>query len=158
MSDEIVLPAVDVNENTPQPESTENYINSKIDSQPKATLINDEVKLLEPELGPVDETVESLGDEATTAIKSSEHDTNLIDIINSMEEDRKKFIAHVHNKIASQDSEFEVKSIFFLFITYFTIVYPVCSKSNPRTSVFAPASSKWSNVCARTTSTSSHPL
>lgn len=35
-------------------------------------------------------------------------DTNLIDIINSMEEDRKKFIAHVHNKIASQDSEFEV--------------------------------------------------
>lgn len=113
MSDEIVLPAVDVNENTPQPESTENDINSKIDSQPEATLINDEVKLLEPELGPVDETVESPADEATTAIKSSEHDTNLIDIINSMEEDRKKFIAHVHNKIASQDSEFEVKSISF---------------------------------------------
>lgn len=45
----------------------------------------------------------------------SEQDTNLVDIINSMEADRKKFIAHVHTKIAKQDSEFEVITTYYKY-------------------------------------------
>lgn len=115
MSDETVLPVVDaINESAPQSEAvlSDNISGLKIDSphesangkedelvQPAES--NDEVKC-EPSLE------EPILEEPVTEIKSSGHDANLIDIINSMEEDRKKFIAHVHNKIASQDSEFEV--------------------------------------------------
>lgn len=41
----------------------------------------------------------------------SEIDSNLIDIINSMESDRQKFIAHVRSKISNQETEFEVSFI-----------------------------------------------
>lgn len=37
-----------------------------------------------------------------------EQDSNLIDIINSMEADRKKFLAHVRTKISCKETEFEV--------------------------------------------------
>lgn len=41
----------------------------------------------------------------------SEIDSNLIDIINSMESDRQKFIAHVRSKISNQETEFEVSFV-----------------------------------------------
>lgn len=43
----------------------------------------------------------------TGKVGGDEMDNNLIDIINSMEADRQKFIAHVRTKISNQESEFE---------------------------------------------------
>lgn len=46
--------------------------------------------------------------EQTPQASATEMDSNLIDIINSMESDRQKFIAHVRSKISNQETEFEV--------------------------------------------------
>lgn len=43
-------------------------------------------------------------------------DSNLIDIINSMESDRQKFIAHVRSKISNQETEFEVSFVVYAVI------------------------------------------
>lgn len=41
----------------------------------------------------------------------TEQDSNLIDIINSMEADRKKFLAHVRSKISTKETAFEVSGL-----------------------------------------------
>lgn len=46
-----------------------------------------------------------------TEMGVSEVDNNLIDIINSMESDRQKFIAHVRTKISTQETEFQVSAL-----------------------------------------------
>lgn len=106
MSEEIVLPV-----DSAQAESvlSENVSILQIESTPEIPNGNSAPATVQPKADVVNET-EPKAEEAV-AIKSSVPDTNLIDIINSMEEDRKKFIAHVHNKIASQESEFEVEKI-----------------------------------------------
>lgn len=47
--------------------------------------------------------------ELLAEFRESEGQTDLIDIINSMEADRKKFLAHVRSKISCKESEFEVR-------------------------------------------------
>lgn len=107
MSEQIVLP-VEAVDGAPQTELEALIIdnNLKIES-PDETAAN--VQLIvqsEPETVETNEAPV----EGPTIIKFKE-DANLVDIINSMEEDRKKFIAHVHNKIATQESDFEVKHV-----------------------------------------------
>lgn len=57
-------------------------------------------------------TPSSVVDGATATPSPSEIDNNLIDIINSMEADRQKFLTHVRSKISNQETEFEVRRNF----------------------------------------------
>lgn len=110
MSEEIALPVV---ENTPQPESTDTKDGSNLKVDQAAQEVSTEnVQLLLESVESAATAAQSIVGEIDEAAPDDTRklDTNLIDIINSMEEDRKKFIAHVHNKIASQDSEFEVSA------------------------------------------------
>lgn len=47
-------------------------------------------------------------DEKDILSEFREQDSNLIEIINSMEADRQKFLLHVRTKISSKETEFEV--------------------------------------------------
>lgn len=61
----------------------------------------------------------------SSAAGPSEIDNNLIDIINSMEADRQKFIAHVRSKISNQETEFEVS----VHLKIIMIIYYVAKSS-----------------------------
>lgn len=74
--------------------------------------INDEVALDEAAKAEVlDQLSMSPTVELPPQASTNEIDSNLIDIINSMESDRQKFIAHVRSKISNQETEFEVSFV-----------------------------------------------
>lgn len=97
--------------------------------------INDEVALDEAAKA---EVLEQLSMSPTVELppqaSTNEIDSNLIDIINSMESDRQKFIAHVRSKISNQETEFEVSFVVYApFILSNSVAH--FRKLNPKTIV-----------------------
>lgn len=79
------------------------------ESLENATISNDEdteiLKSIEDSLQNKDE--ENV-DDKTDATLPKKTETDLLEIVNSMEADRKKFIEHVRSKICNQEKEFKV--------------------------------------------------
>lgn len=80
------------------------------DSLENATISNDEdkeiLKSIEDSLQNKDDENAEGKTENNTPIKRTE--INLLEIVNTMEADRKKFIEHVRSKICNQEKEFKV--------------------------------------------------
>lgn len=76
------------------------------DSMENATISNDEDKEI---LKSIEDSLQNKDDENGVEDKTvKKTEINLLEIVNTMEADRKKFIEHVRSKICNQEKEFKV--------------------------------------------------
>lgn len=75
------------------------------ESLENATISNDEDKEI---LKSIEDSLQTQDDETENSTTIKKTEINLLEIVNSMEADRKKFIDHVRTKISNQEKEFKV--------------------------------------------------
>ncbi len=78
------------------------------DTLENVTVSNEDNEILQSIEDSLQNKDEENGDDKTETVPIKRTEINLLEIVNTMEADRKKFIEHVRSKICNQEKEFKV--------------------------------------------------